>query len=347
MAVSLISLLLIVGTLLPAVARASIISDIIGAINISIHGNIAEAETVTGSGNVQTMQLPKAGLNAGQNTGGTITVVDDSALVSDGGPAGTVYTPKNLTVSTHLVKEGETISGIAASYDVSPDTIRWANNLSKTSVLKSGQSLTILPVTGTKHTVKKGDTLAAIAKKYDGDATEIASYNGVDDTTLVIGSEVIIPNGEIQAPPAAPVQVVKKSSGIVKVLSTTITNTISAGYYSAPLAHYIKTQGIHGTNGVDIVSMDGVNGSILAAAEGDVVVAMDGGYNGGYGSYVVIQHDNGSQTLYSHMSSVSSTVGEHVVRGQVIGYQGRTGKVTGPTGYHLHFEIRNGIRNPF
>jgi murein DD-endopeptidase MepM/ murein hydrolase activator NlpD len=82
----------------------------------------------------------------------------------------------------------------------------------------------------------------------------------------------------------------------------------------------------------------------MAAATGDVVVARAGGWNGGYGSYVVISHDNGSQTLYAHMSKVAAYDGEHVVQGQVIGYVGETGNATGP---HVHFEIRNGIRNPF
>jgi murein DD-endopeptidase MepM/ murein hydrolase activator NlpD len=58
----------------------------------------------------------------------------------------------------------------------------------------------------------------------------------------------------------------------------------------------------------------------------------------------VIQHANGSQTLYAHLSRVSTYAGESVSRGSVIGYVGNTGKSTGA---HLHFEIRNGIRNPF
>ena len=82
----------------------------------------------------------------------------------------------------------------------------------------------------------------------------------------------------------------------------------------------------------------------MASAAGKVVVAKSGGYNGGYGSYVVIQHGNGSQTLNSHLSSVSTYIGASVVQGEVIGAVGSTGKSTGP---HLHFEIRNGIRNPF
>ena len=77
---------------------------------------------------------------------------------------------------------------------------------------------------------------------------------------------------------------------------------------------------------------------------GVVIVSRTSGWNGGYGNYVVIQHGNGSQTLYSHASSVIVSVGQHVEQGQVVGYVGRTGKATGP---HVHFEIRNGIRNPF
>ena len=110
----------------------------------------------------------------------------------------------------------------------------------------------------------------------------------------------------------------------------------------APLSVYVKTQGLHGYNGVDLAAKTGT--PIMASASGEVIVAKSGGYNGGYGSYVVIQHGNGSQTLYSHMSSVSTYKGATVVQGQVIGTVGSTGKSTGS---HLHFEIRNGIRNPF
>jgi murein DD-endopeptidase MepM/ murein hydrolase activator NlpD len=73
-------------------------------------------------------------------------------------------------------------------------------------------------------------------------------------------------------------------------------------------------------------------------------VGASGAWNGGYGNYVVIQHGNGSQTLYAHQSKIIVGVGEHVVQGQVIGYVGNTGRSTGP---HLHFEVRNGPRNPF
>ncbi len=342
MAVSVISMMLIVGTMLPAVARASIL-DVIKA---SIRGNVAEADTAPlSAGNVQNMQLPKSTLNpamASDTGGGDITIVDDSALVSDEGPSGSISRPKNSTISTYVVREGDTLSGIAELFEVSPSTIAWANDLPKNASLKTGQTLTILPVTGVKYTVRKGDTIAAIAKKFEGDVDEIVSYNGIEDGSLAVGTEIIIPNGEIAAPAPTPV---KKPSSVIGKAVKTIANTISAGYYSSPLRSYERTQGIHGYNGIDMGAPGGT--PIYAAAAGSVIVAKQGGYNGGYGSYVVIQHGNGSQTLYAHQTSVMVNVGQEVEKGQQIGTVGNSGRVSGPTGYHLHFEIRNGVRNPF
>lgn len=109
-----------------------------------------------------------------------------------------------------------------------------------------------------------------------------------------------------------------------------------------PVSGGVRTQGIHGYNGVDLASAYGA--PIYAAAAGEVIIShSDGGWNGGYGNYVVIRHDNGTQSLYAHNSSNAVSVGETVTQGQVIGYMGATGKATGT---HLHFEIR-GATNPF
>ncbi|HEU5114585.1 MAG TPA: M23 family metallopeptidase, partial [Candidatus Paceibacterota bacterium] len=82
---------------------------------------------------------------------------------------------------------------------------------------------------------------------------------------------------------------------------------------------------------------------IHAAASGVVIIARSGGYNGGYGSYVVISHPNGTQTLYAHMSKVIAHQGDAVEQGDLIGLVGSTGKSTGP---HVHFEVRGAV-NPF
>lgn len=337
-AVALISLLLSVGAFMPSVAHASVWDTIVS----TLWGTTAEAGATLATGNVQTMPLLKPALNIDPSPdqgGGDIVIVDDSVLVPDDGPSGSLSKPKNATISTYVVKQGDTISAIAAMFEVSPDTIRWANDMPRGSQLKVGQKLTILPVTGIKYTVRKGDTLSTIAKRFDGDVTEIQSYNGIDETMLAVGLEIIVPNGEIALPPAP-----KPSTPTRNLASTprVVGASVSAGYFSAPLQSYVRTQGVHGYNGVDLAAPLGA--PILAAADGEVIVAKRSGYNGGYGAYIVIQHGNGSQTLYAHASSVSVAVGEQVSKGQVIGGVGNSGRSTGP---HLHFEIRNGSRNPF
>ena len=221
------------------------------------------------------------------------------------------------------------------------NTILWANDLPQGSKLQVGQALTILPVPGVKYVVKKGDTLGSVAKKFGGDAVEIASYNGIDDGSLVVDTELIVPDGEL-----AVVLAPKKSTkiGAGRAHNVGPKGTVSQiGYYLRPIIGGVRTQGIHGYNGVDLGGVQ-VGSPIMAAADGEVIIAKQGGWNGGYGEYIVIQHDNGSQTLYSHAASVLVSVGQHVDRGEVIGAVGSTGKSTGP---HVHFEIRNDIRNPF
>ena len=83
-------------------------------------------------------------------------------------------------------------------------------------------------------------------------------------------------------------------------------------------------------------------GSAIYAADSGKVVSSSDGWNGGWGNYVMIDHGNGMQTLYAHMSSRAVSVGQTVKRGQTIGYVGSTGMSTGPP---LHFEMYvNGSR---
>jgi len=239
---------------------------------------------------------------------------------------------QNDTIAVYEVKSGDTIADVAKIYGVSKNTIIWANDL-KGKTIKEGDVLIILPVSGVKYTVKKGDTLKSIAKKYKGDIENIADYNALGvNQELAIGDEIIIPDGEI----VDEVPVKKVAPKVKKYL---VSNT--AGYYMRPLMGGIKTQGIHGHNAVDIGTP--VGSSILAAADGTVLVAKNEGYNGGYGKMVIISHANGTQTVYGHMSNVMISTGEKVLQGQVIGVSGNSGKSTGP---HLHFEIR-GAENPF
>ncbi|MDC0395182.1 M23 family metallopeptidase [Alphaproteobacteria bacterium] len=85
--------------------------------------------------------------------------------------------------------------------------------------------------------------------------------------------------------------------------------------------------------GVDFAVPKGT--PILAAGGGRVVRA---GWNGSYGRYILIRHNNTYQTAYAHMSGIAKGIysGAQIEQGQVIGYVGSTGRSTGP---HLHYEI--------
>lgn len=281
---------------------------------------------------VQTMPILEASMSPNPARGGGEVVIEDGVAVrAAGGFAGETVIPSKDAISIYIVREGDTLSQIASMFEVSVNTIKWANNI--TGAIKPGQMLTILPVSGLKYTVKKGDTLETIAKKYKGDTNEISQFNGLTGP-IAVGDVIIIPNGQETYEPAP-------SKGGSKVAATSQSSSYS-GYYTNPLPGGRRTQGIHGTNGVDLAAPVGT--PIVAAAGGDVIIALEGGWNGGYGTYVVVKHDNGTQSLYAHMSSVAAGKGQRVNAGQVIGYVGNTGRSTGA---HLHFEIRGGPRNPF
>jgi murein DD-endopeptidase MepM/ murein hydrolase activator NlpD len=300
------------------------------------------------SPNIQSLPLPRAGMNIDPirgKGGGDVRVVDGSALLPDEGPSGTIadiiVRPANPTISRYQVQPDDTLSDIAVLFGVDENTILWANDLPRGATIHPGQVLTILPVTGLRHTVEKGDTLATVAEEYNADAAEIASYNGLDSSaSLAAGTEIIIPDGVIALAPAAPEP--QPSASTPRPSVSSAGSSDAGGYYLRPIDGGVRTQGIHGYNGVDLAASAGT--PILASASGEVIVSREGGWNGGYGNYVVIQHANGTQTLYAHNSSNIVGVGQYVVQGQVIGYVGTTGRSTGS---HVHFEIRGGPRNPF
>lgn len=280
-------------------------------------------------------------------------------------------------ITTYVVKQGDTISSIASQFSISTNTLLWANDLTKKSVIKQGQKLTILPISGVMYTVVKADTLSGIATKFDASVEEIISFNDLEDNkTIRAGMKLIIPNAELplekpvakavekpvvkQAPKSvAPVQkeeskVVTPVAQAVSVVATTQvasdtdggttvveTEPVTKNYFTMPIPGAILTQGAHGYNGVDFGAPIGT--PVLAAAAGKVIVAKTSGYGGGYGHYIVIEHDNGTQTLYGHLSTLSVGADDVVTKGQNIALSGNTGKSTGP---HLHFEVRGGV-NPW
>ena len=321
----------------PTYARANILDTISGWFTADT--NMASAEEASSGAKVVLLEAAVNTNPTSTTTLDSLSIVDGRALLNEAGVSGTMADvidhPSSDQISVYVVRKGDTISSIAKMYDVTPNTIKWANDIK--GAVKEGDVLTILPISGIKYTVKKGDTIASVAKKYKADATEIQQFNdSASDGALTVGDVIIIPDAEI----STPVPVKKPVTGSKVIPGSSGPNYV--GYYIRPLVGGVKTQGIHGHNAVDLSGVP-IGSPVHAAADGTVIVAKDSGWNGAYGSYVVIAHPNGTQTLYAHLNSVNVERGDQVKQGQTIGAMGNTGRSTGP---HLHFEVRGAV-NPF
>jgi len=331
-------------------------ADLFSAISSIFSGNPSVSSNVSGSADFNSQTLPllqnSTNFNASAAIGGGNILVagDGESLVSDSGPSGTLAdvgdSASTGQISKYTVRKGDTLASIAKMFGVSVNTIIWANNVTAKSI-QPGDTLIILPVSGTIHTVAKGDTLASIAKKYKADATEIAQFNGIDQSSpLAVGDSIIIPDGE-----GSVVNVSSYNFGLAPGGVSTFERYLGDSgpnmnsEFIRPLQGGIKTQGLHGYNAIDIGTPIGT--PIYAAAAGEIIIAKSSGWNGGYGNYIAIKHANGTETVYAHLSKLFVSVGDAVYQGQTIGLSGNTGNVSpAPTpahptaGAHLHFEVR-------
>lgn len=277
---------------------------------------------------------------------------DVGSVTDDQAPEDNIHADPIIT--TYVVRSGDTLSGIADKFNITINTIRWANDLTSKSAIRPGDELVILPVSGIEYTVKKGDTLSGIAARFDASQEDILSYNDVDKDAIKVGTELIIPGGEPTIV-KVPEKKVVKPVPVTKVTTSSVTKAavsskdsddkpvVSKTTFTNPIPGGVLTQRIHDGNAVDFGAPIGT--PVLASADGIVLIAKGSGYNGGYGNYIVINHTNGSQTLYGHLSQVFVSVGDSVSQGQKIGLSGNSGRSTGP---HLHYLEKNtGARNTF
>lgn len=343
--------------------QASLLSSLFG-------GDQAYADVVTGtidssqpdsSQNLQNLPILSANVSSASvsqdgsdNQNGQIdpnaevNIIADNAILPATGPMGVsdgidASDPSSNDTSVYVVRSGDSLSQIAQMFNVSVDTILWANNMKKGDALTPGQVLLILPVSGIEYTVKKGQTLQGIANLYKVDVNDIIQDNDITlDTPLFAGDTLIIPNAEEQSPESStPIPTKDLGASITKDKLYYEQHPVQnlAGYYIDPVPGYRLSQGLHDNNAVDLAVPTGT--PIHAAADGKVILARYG-YNGGFGNVVIIDHPNGTQTLYAHQSKLATETGAEVYQGEVIGYVGSTGHSTGP---HLHFEV-HGAQNP-
>lgn len=232
-------------------------------------------------------------------------------------------------ITEYIVKPGDTLKSIAQNFDISLDTLLWANNLTQSSKIKTGQKLIILPVSGAVHLVKSGDTLNAIAKTYKANVDDIVDFNELaDESDVYIGDILVIPNGVMPKRPP-----------------TYGETYLADSYFKFPVQGKIS-QILHWYNGVDIKNKCGT--PIFAAAAG-VVLKTKYGWNGGGGNVITISHGKGVVSYYGHLEVIKVNSGDTVNVGQLIGFMGGQPGMNGAgisTGCHLHFTVI-GAKNPF
>jgi murein DD-endopeptidase MepM/ murein hydrolase activator NlpD len=285
---------------------------------------------------------PVADVTLPQSIGTVAAELTNDALKKSAAPFTVVQEKPRESIEVYTVKAGDTVLGIAAQFGVQPETIMWANTAIEQDPdrLSIGDQLNILPLDGVLHIVKPGDTLASLAAKYKVDSSAIIGYtaNELADSsaTLQIGSQVVVPGG---SKPFITPQVPS-----VATLGSAPSDAVKgSGSFSWPTSGNITQRFWGGHRAIDIGSWVGAP---VKATDGGYVVLAGGGWNGGYGNHVIIDHGNGFTSLYAHLNSIFVKPGENISRGQQIGTVGNTGNSTGP---HLHFEIRyQGVpRNPY
>ncbi len=239
----------------------------------------------------------------------------------------------------YTVQDGDTIASIAATFDISVNTVLWANGLSSRDIIKVGDHLTILPITGVLHTVQSGDTVLAMADQYDAKATDIIDYNSLDEEAkLSIGQKILVPDGYIE-PRSAP-EVAPRDAQIARDEADGPTPPPApvegSGLIWPTTSRHISQYFRWGHTGVDIDNRS--RPPVFAAEAGTVEFT---GWLGGYGNLIILNHGSGLTTHYAHVEKFYVSKGQQVAKGAAIAKVGSTGRSSGP---HLHFEVRRGGR---
>lgn len=145
-------------------------------------------------------------------------------------------------VIEYVIKNGDSISSIAQKFNISNDSIYWANNLYTDKVIQPGQTLQLPPVSGVIHTVGSGDSISTIAQKYKVSEEQIRNQNDIDGNTIRKGAKLVVPGGIKSAPQAKPKSVLTAAP---KRTPSTASSSSSSGYSFAKAAKssYVNTNG--------------------------------------------------------------------------------------------------------
>lgn len=248
----------------------------------------------------------------------------------------------------YTVLQGDSVFAIAQNFNLKPETILWANFTQLQDApdsLSVGMVLNVPPIDGVYYEWVEGDTLNGVANKLEANASDIVNFpgNNLDLTNPQIepGQYIMVPGGHREFRSWIVPQIARGKAGVSKSVygpgacEGSYEGLYGSGGFIWPAAnHFLSGNDFwSGHLGIDIAG--GLGDSVLASDSGVIVFA--GWATGGYGYMIMIDHGNGYQTLYGHLSNVSVGCGQSVYQGNYIGAIGSTGNSTGS---HLHFEVR-------
>ncbi|MFO7583604.1 MAG: M23 family metallopeptidase [Anaerolineales bacterium] len=295
-----------------------------------------------------------------RGAGGPI-VPDDSVLqMANDFAIGRQLTLKTLIperpryeVIRHTVQRGDSIFGISQRFDIKPDTLLWANFETLKDdphSLRPGMELNIPPTNGVYYRWKDGDDIVAVASELRAEPDDIVNWPGnkldLVNPEIEPDTWVMVPGGEREYQQWIVPTIAVGRSGTSSVGGSTCSaGAVGTGGFIWPTGNRFLSGNDYypGHLAIDIAAGEG---SPVYAADSGVVTMAAGGWNGGYGNVIQVNHGNGYVTLYAHLSVINVRVCQNVSRGQTIGASGNTGNSFGA---HLHFEVRlnNGFVNPW
>ena len=256
-----------------------------------------------------------------------------------------------IEIVKYAVQAGDTLFGIAEQFGIKPATILWGNWDALSGdphTLRPGQELSILPVDGALHEWSEGESLERVAAFYKVSVQDILEWPGnkfdpaEDPAAIQIkpGTAIVIPGGQRETPTWRTPRIPRSNPASAKILGAgacgqVVDGPTGTGTFVWPTASkwisgYTYDPATH--PGIDLGGSIGT--SIFVSDTG--VVVYSGWNDWGYGYVVVVDHGNGWQTLYAHLSAINVGCGQAVFQGQVIAAMGCTGNCTGP---HVHFEM--------
>lgn len=257
----------------------------------------------------------------------------------------------------YTVDTGDSVFAIAQAFGLTPETVLWANYdtlKDNPHAISVGMELHIPPVNGVYYQWQQGDSLPGVAERFEADLIDILEFSGnrldLVDPQIQPGTWVMIPGGQREFQqwivPIIPRGAAGVSTGVYG--GGACEGGYEGLYGSGAFVWPAQNRYISGNDywsGHLAIDIGASLGEAIVAADSGVVV-FAGWAAGGYGYTVAIDHGNGYQTLYAHLSQVSVSCGRSVGQGQLIGLAGSTGNSTGP---HLHFEVRyqGGFVNPW